>query len=121
VRLALERPSADPTMGALKAWVGAKGPAVAEIGGHEGVNKRSPEGYIQWLAGRGIQVEVAKDHLLVRTSNPLGQEERILLSRAEDLLVGHLTGKPVPCVACDQPAVSIAFPSAPVCPEHLEA
>lgn len=120
VRLTLGPPSSDLSLDALKARTGAAAPAVAEVGGHEGV-AHSPAGYLEWLAGRGIQVEVAKGHLLIKTSKPLGQEERILLDRAEGLLVGHLSGTPVSCVACDQPAASIAFPSAPVCSEHLEA
>ena len=34
-------------------------------------------------------------------------------------LIGELTGHPVACILCDQPAVTIGFPSAPLCGAHL--
>jgi hypothetical protein len=134
-RIATERRATSATMGALKAAIASDAraknpnakpppvtepPPVIETGGSTGA-ERSPAGYVAWLQSRGVELTVAKGRLLPMSAKPLGLEERVLIAEAEELLVGHLTGKPTPCSMCDLPAVSIAFPHAPLCGEHLEA
>jgi hypothetical protein len=110
----------DIHSGRLRTWIDAKSPAVIEVGGSPGV-ERSPAGYLAWLADRGVELSVAKGRLLATSAKPLGLEERTLIAEAEELLIGELSGKPVACSLCDVPAVSIAFPQAPVCEQHLRS
>ena len=75
-------------------------------------------GLVDWLEHRGVTLEVARGHLVARSSRPMGVAERDVLSRAEALLVGFLINAPLGCVLCSQPAVTVAWPSAPVCESH---
>lgn len=108
-------------LGALSAQLGgklAKLP-VMEVGGNEPPD-RSPAAIIAFLASRGVELTLARGRLVVRSRSPIQFDDRELIEKAEELIVGVLRGSPVMCSACAEPAVSIVFPHAPMCAEHLK-
>lgn len=70
------------------------------------------------MESRGIALTVARGRLVARSVKPIHAEERLLIELAEELLVGHLSGAPVLCVECQQPAVTVVLPRAPACAAH---
>lgn len=90
-----------------------------EVGGNE-PPERSVAGVIAYLARRGIDLELVRGRLLARSRLPIRVDLRELIEQAEELIVGHLQGKPVICSSCAEPAVTIVFPQAPMCAEHAQ-
>lgn len=84
---------------------------------------RGVEAVAAWLREQGCALEVAGSRLVVR-AKATGPEVRNVLSAYEPLLVGLLSGSPVPCAlkhrGTPPPAWSYAVPRLPVCREHLE-
>jgi hypothetical protein len=72
------------------------------------------------LSGRGIELTLARGRLLARSRSPIRFDDRELIDKARELIIGALRGTPVMCSRCAEPAVSIAYPDAPMCAEHLE-
>lgn len=66
-----------------------------------------------------MELAIARGHLIATSSRPIGVAERQALRDGEALLVAHLVGAPLNCVLCDEPAVTVAWPSAPVCEQHV--
>ena len=87
------------------------------MGGHEPPD-RTPAGIIAYLSGRGIQLTLAHGRLVARCPSPIRFDDRELIERAEELIVGLLRASPVMCSSCGEPASTIAFPHAPMCKEH---
>jgi hypothetical protein len=113
-------PASSITVGALKAQLGPVGPLpVIEVGGNQ-PPERSPAGIVAYLGSRGIELSLARGRLLARARKPIRAEDRYLIERTEELIVGVLSGSPVACSLCAEPAVSIAVPRAPMCAAHLE-
>jgi hypothetical protein len=77
---------------------------------------------VDWLRSEGIRLEVLDGRLDVK-AKVLGSDVREVLDTFGDLIVGHLSGKPVPCALRhlrSAPAYTLTVPSLPVCRDHLE-
>jgi hypothetical protein len=111
----------DVTVDLFKAHHGKQAPVppFIEINGNE-PPERSPAGIIAHLANRGVELTLARGRLVARSRNPIRADDRQLIDKAGELIVGHLRGQPVVCSECAESAVSIAYPDAPMCAAHLE-
>ena len=92
---------------------------IIEVGGNQPPH-RSPAGIIAYLSGHGVELMLARGRLLARSRAPIRSNDRALIDKARELIVGHLRGSPVMCSTCAEPAVDIAYPDAPMCAKHLE-
>lgn len=109
------------TVGLWKAQHGKQPPVpYIEVNGNE-PPERSPAGIIAHLERRGIALSLARGQLLARSRTPIRTDDKALIEQAEELIVGVLRGSPLLCSLCAAPAVSLAFPRAPMCAAHLEA
>ena len=118
-RIATVPPASLPEVGLLKTLMGAKAdPGIIEFGGHQ-PPERTPAGIIAYLERRGVELSLARGRLLARSRNPIRFDDRELIEKAAELIVGHLRGSPVLCSLCAESAVTIAYPDAPMCTAHL--
>lgn len=92
-------------------------PSIIEVGGNE-PPERSVAGLVTWLEERGVELSLARGHLVAKAAKPMRDDTKEIIERAEPLLVGHLQAKPVICAMCAEPAVTVIFPKAPACAEH---
>jgi hypothetical protein len=118
-RFASTPAASDVNVGALKAQLGITHERIIEVGGNE-PPERSPAAIIEHLASRGVELKLSRGRLVARSRNPMRFDDRELIEKAEELIVGVLRGQPVICSTCAEPAVSIVFPHAPMCAEHLK-
>ena len=93
-------------------------PAVIEVGGNE-PPERGPVGWLKRLASHGVELTLARGRLLARSVKPIRFDDRQLIDKGKELIVGVLSGSPVTCSTCAEPAIDIAYPDAPMCTEHL--
>ena len=107
----------DPLAGAMATAAGLPPVPVIEAGGHEAVEPDGA-GMLAYLRGRGVELSLSRGRLIVRARQPMPAEVRELLTVAEPLLVGHLSGEPARCALCDAAAVTMCFPSVPMCARH---
>lgn len=92
-------------------------PTIIEVGGNQPPD-RSVAGIVAWLEGRGVELSLARGHLVPKSVKPMRDDVKEVIERAEALLVGHLQSRPVICSMCAEPAITIVFPRAPMCAEH---
>lgn len=85
-----------------------------EVGGNE-PPQRSVAALVEFVEQRGVELSLARGRLLARSRTPIRSDVRELIEQARELIVGHLQGKPVMCCECAEPAVTIAYPDAPMC------
>lgn len=82
--------------------------------------QRSIRGVIDYLAQRGIELDVVGGYLRAKSEKVIRHDVAEALDRLEPLIVGELQGRPVSCAACGAPAVTVVIVSMPACAEHAE-
>jgi hypothetical protein len=102
----------------LTAGIPSPGPATIDLREHPRIRGR--QALMDWLANRGVRVELINGHVLASARLP-APEVREVLQAYGRLLPSWVVGQDVPCDRCSAPAVAPALLDVVLCAQHTGA